>query len=174
MHIIRRIQNHGEESSISIPESARPLPAGTAAPDFVLPSTTGQPIQLSELYGRPVILVFYPADNSPVCSNQLALYNQALPLFENHKAVLLGISIDDPATHEGFARDLNLSFPLLADSDPIGAMAKSYGVFNDETDNACRALFVIDKSGIIRWHYVSPTNVNPGANGILVALESLG
>jgi peroxiredoxin (alkyl hydroperoxide reductase subunit C) len=153
--------------------SAKPLPPGTAAPNFTLPNATRSPLQLSDLLGRPVILTFYPADNSPVCSNQLALYNQALPLFQKHNATLLGISIDNPDSHKAFAQNLNLSFPLLADNDPLGAVARAYGVFNENNHNAYRALYVLDQSGIIRWAYVSPTNVNPGANGILAALESL-
>jgi peroxiredoxin len=128
---------------------------------------------LSEFQGRPVVLVFYPADESPVCSNQLALYNEALHLFEEHEAQLLGISVDDVASHQAFAGSLNLRFPLLADDDPAGDVAGRYGVFNDHDGKSERALFVVDPAGVIRWSHVSPRKVNPGAHGILQALESL-
>jgi peroxiredoxin len=138
-----------------------------------LPGTTGESLTLADLRGRPVILAFYPADQSPVCSNQLALYNEALPLFEEFQAQLLGISIDDLASHQTFASNLNLSFPLLADHDPAGVVARAYGVYDEKKGICKRALFVLDEEGIIRWSYVSPIAVNPGANGILDALEAL-
>lgn len=149
------------------------LPPGTAAPDFTMEATTGETISLAAFRGRPVILAFYPADRSPVCSNQLALYNEALPVFEDFNAQLLGISVDDISSHQAFSEQLNLSFPLLADSQPAGSVARAYGVF-DEQDRVCeRALFVIDEEGIIRWSAVSPKGLNPGAQGILVTLESM-
>jgi peroxiredoxin len=128
---------------------------------------------LNDFQGQPLILAFYPADNSPVCSSQLALYNEALPLFEEHNAQLLGVSIDTLSSHHTFAQNLNLSFPLLADSDPAGAVARAYGVY-DENNNICeRALFVISPEGKVHWSHISPKSVNPGANGILDALESM-
>ena len=150
-----------------------PLPSGTLAPDFSLDSTVGRPLSLSDFRGRPIILAFYPADNSPVCSNQLALYNEALSLFEEHNAQLLGVSIDAVSSHQTFAQNLNLSFPLLADSDPAGAVAKAYGVYDEKNGICERALFVISSDGTIHWSHISPKSVNPGANGILDALESM-
>jgi peroxiredoxin len=120
-----------------------------------------------------VILVFYPADGSPVCSNQLALYNQALPLFTELNAQLLAISVDDLASHDVFARQLRLAFPLLSDSDPKGQVAQAYGVYDRHSGDSQRALFVIDRAGNVHWSFISPRNVNPGADGILAALESL-
>ncbi len=150
-----------------------PLPPGTPAPKFSLASNTGQTISLDDYRGQPVILAFYPADNSPVCSSQLALYNEVLPLFKEHNAKLLAISTDSPTSHQTFSQNLSLSFPLLADSDPAGAVARSFNVY-DETHQICeRALFVIDGAGTIRWSHISPKGVNPGANGILNALESI-
>jgi peroxiredoxin len=151
----------------------RPLFAGTPAPDFNLPTSSGQQVSLADFRGKPLVLVFYPEDNTPVCSSQLALYNQVLPLFQEHGARLVGISVDDPETHRVFAEKLNLSFPLLADDTPSGAFAHAYGVFDQQAGTSGRALFVIDAEGIIRWSYLSPNNVNPGANGILNALEEL-
>jgi peroxiredoxin (alkyl hydroperoxide reductase subunit C) len=149
------------------------LPAGDEAPDFSLQSNSGEPVRLSDLRGRPVVLVFYPEDDSSVCSSQLALYNEAYRMFEEHDAQLLGISVDDLVSHQAFADSLSLQFPLLADDDPPGETASAYGVFDEVDQVAERALFVLDAEGIIRWRYVAPRGVNPGANGILEALESL-
>jgi peroxiredoxin len=151
----------------------KPLPAGTPAPDFNLSADSGEQVSLADFRGKPLVLVFYPADNSPVCSSQLALYNQALPLFQEQNARLVGISVDDPGSHQAFAEKLNLSFPLLADVAPLGAVARAYGVFDQQAGTSGRALFVIDAQGIIHWSYLSPSSVNPGANGILDALEEL-
>lgn len=150
-----------------------PLPAGTPAPDFTLRSSIDRDITLSEMRGKPVILAFYPADFSPVCGDQMTLYNQVLPEFEKFGAQLLGISVDSRWSHKAFAKDRNLHFPLLADFEPKGAVARLYGVYNSEKGNAHRSLFVIDSEGIIQWSYLSPGGVNPGADGILTALEAL-
>ncbi len=153
--------------------SSTALKPGTPAPDFRLPSTPDQLVSLSEFRGRPVILVFYPADWSPVCGDQTTLYNQLLPEFNRFNAELIGISVDGAWCHMAFAHDRRLKFPLLADFEPKGAVARSYGVYRDK-DGCCeRALFVLDGDGIIRWSYVSPIGVNPGADGILTALEEL-
>ena len=153
--------------------SATPLAAGTPAPDFTLPVTPDQRVALSELRGRPVILAFYPADWSPVCGDQMALYNQVLPEFHRHGAELLGISVDGVWCHRAFAEDRHLHFPLMADFEPKGGVARTYGVYREHDGTTERALFVIDAAGVIRWSYVSPVGVNPGADGILDALERL-
>jgi peroxiredoxin len=145
----------------------------TPAPDFSLPSTFGPALSLRDFRGQPVILAFYPADGSPVCSSQLALYNEALPLFAEFNAQLLAISVDDISSHHAFAGRYNLNFPLLADAEPKGAVTRAYGVYDEDEQTSQRALFVIDAEGFIRWSYVSPRDVNPGANGILEALETL-
>jgi peroxiredoxin len=149
------------------------LGAGTPAPDFALNATPDQVLRLSELRGRPVILVFYPADWSPVCGDQVALYNEILPEFREYGAEILGISVDGVWCHAAFARDRNLHFPLLADFEPKGAVARLYGAYREEDGTSERALFVLDADGIIRWSFCSPIAVNPGADGILKALESL-
>jgi peroxiredoxin len=153
--------------------SSTPLPAGTPAPDFTLPVTPDQHISLAELRGRPVILAFYPADWSPVCGDQMTLYNQVLPEFTRLGAELLGISVDGSWCHRAFAEDRHLHFPLLADFEPKGDVARRYGVYREAEGTSERALFVIDAEGIIRWSYCSPVGVNPGADGILDALERL-
>jgi peroxiredoxin len=149
------------------------LTAGTAAPEFKLPVTPDQRLALSELRGRPVILAFYPADFSPVCGDQMALYNEVLPEFTKFNAELLGISVDGVWCHEAFTKDRHLKFPLLADFEPKGATAQTYGAYRKSEGVCERALFVIDKNGIITWSYISPVAVNPGADGILTALEAL-
>jgi len=149
------------------------LAVGTPAPDFSLHVTPDQKLSLKELRGRPVILAFYPADWSPVCGDQMALYNEILPEFHKFGAELLGISVDGPWCHEAFAKDRHLHFPLLADFEPKGEVARAYGAYR-KADGFCeRALFVIDKNGLIAWSYCSPVAVNPGADGILEALENL-
>jgi peroxiredoxin len=149
------------------------LAAGTAAPEFTLHVTPDQKLSLKELRGRPVILAFYPADWSPVCGDQMALYNEILPEFHKFGAELLGISVDGVWCHEAFAKDRHLHFPLLADFEPKGAVAKTYRAYRAEDGCSERALFVIDKNGVIAWSYCSPMGVNPGADGILEALEKL-
>ena len=153
--------------------NANPLPAGTPAPDFALQATPDQLLRLSELRGRPVILAFYPADWSPVCGDQMALYNEVLEEFQEHDAQLLGVSVDGAWCHGAFAKDRKLRFPLLADFEPKGAVAREYGVYREADGTSERALFVIDRDGVIRWSYCSPIGVNPGADGILKALEQL-
>ena len=157
----------------SVDHRAAPLPPGTEAPDFRLPSTPDQTLSLVEFRGQPVILVFYPEDWSPVCSDQLALYQELLPEFEKFNAELLGISVDGIWSHLAFAKDRNLEFPLLADFEPKGEVARTYQVYRAADGTSERALYVIDADGIVRWSYVSPVGINPGADGILRALESL-
>ena len=155
------------------PRQQSVLPAGTKAPDFNLQSTPDQWVRLSEFRGRPVILAFYPADWSPVCGDQMALYNEILPEFQELGAELIGISVDGSWCHAAFARDRKLHFPLLADFEPKGAVARLYGVYRESDGISERALFVIDPKGVIRWSYVSPIGVNPGASGIIAALEDM-
>jgi peroxiredoxin len=150
-----------------------PLPVGKRAPDFVLPATGDRPMSLRVLRGHPVILAFYPADWSPVCGDQMALYNEVLPEFERYGAVLLGISVDGIWSHRAFANARKLRFPLLADFEPKGKVARAFGVYRKRDGITDRALFVIDGTGTIRWRYVSPLTVNPGADGILRALDGL-
>jgi peroxiredoxin len=149
------------------------LPSGTPAPDFSLHSTPDQAVKLSEFRGQPVVLAFYPADWSPVCGDQMALYNEILPEFQRLGAELIGISVDGSWCHAAFSHDRKLHFPLLSDFEPKGAVARLYGVYRDSDGTTERALFVIDADGIIHWSYVSPVGVNPGADGILAALEEL-
>jgi peroxiredoxin len=153
--------------------SGQALKAETQAPDFALPSGPDEKVSLSDYRGQPVILAFYPADWSPVCGDQMALYNEVLPEFKRLNAELFGVSVDGPWCHRAYRENRNLHFPLLSDFEPKGEVAKKYGVYRDDEGVTERALFVIDGEGRIAWSYVSPIGVNPGADGILNALESL-
>jgi peroxiredoxin len=160
----------GEESQMA---KGSALPLGTVAPDFTLRSTPDQAVSLSEFRGQPVILAFYPADWSPVCGDQMALYNEVLPEFQRLNAELIGISVDGIWCHIAFGHDRKLRFPLLSDFEPKGEVAQLYGVYRATDGTSERALFVIDAGGVIRWQHVSPVGINPGADGILAALEAL-
>jgi peroxiredoxin len=149
-----------------------PATVGQPAPDFTLPSAPDKNVSLSDFRGRPVVLVFYPADWSPVCGDQMALYNEILPEFREQGAEIIGISVDGAWCHKAFADARKLRFPLLADFEPKGAVSRAYGAYADSGVSQ-RALFVIDAAGVIRWSYLSPMGVNPGADGILAALERL-
>ena len=149
------------------------LPPGTLAPDFTLHSTPDQFVSLDELRGSPLVLVFYPADWNPVCGDQLVLYNEVLPEFQRFSASVVGISVDGVWCHLAFAKDRKLRFPLLSDFEPKGEVARRYGAYRHQEGVSERALFVLDEGGIVRWSYLSPLGVNPGADGILAALEDL-
>jgi len=160
-------------TDISAPRREVPLLAGTVAPDFELPSTPDQKVMLSDFRGQPVVLVFYPEDWSPVCSDQLGLYQAVLPEFQKHNAELLAISVDSAWSHLAFAKDRNLHFPLLSDFEPKGEVSRAYQAYRTQEGTSARALFVLDADGVIRWSYLSPVGVNPGADGILRALEDM-
>jgi len=149
------------------------LKTGVAAPDFSLPVTPDRMMSLNELRGRPVILAFYPADWSPVCGDQVSLYNEMKDEFDACSAQLVGISVDGAWCHQAFARDRKLSFPLLADFEPKGDVAKKYGVYRAGEGVSERALFVIDPEARVAWSYISPIDVNPGAEGIMRALDEI-
>jgi len=150
-----------------------PLFPGTQAPAFCLRSTPDQKVSLEDFSGQNVILAFYPADFSPVCSSEMALYNEILPEFKKLGATVLGISVDSVWCHLAFAKESNLHFPLLSDFHPKGEVSRLYNAYRDDEGESERALYVIDKNGIIVWSYISPIGVNPGADGILEALENL-
>jgi peroxiredoxin len=154
-------------------DHADAIQPGTPAPEFALNSTPDQIVRLGDFAGRPLVMAFYPADWSPVCTDQMALYNEILPEFRRYGAEIVGISVDHAWCHIAFARDRKLHFPLLADFHPKGAVAQRYGVYDDGIGMSERALFVVDGEGVVSWSYVSPIGVNPGADGILAALESL-
>jgi peroxiredoxin len=133
-----------------------PLPVGTQAPDFELPDASGQTLRLSDFRGRPVVLVFYPLDWSPGCSQQLDLYEQEIEEFRSRSAQVLAVSVDSIYSHGAWAAVRGLSFPLLADFQPKGEVARRYGVWRERDGFSERALYVIDPEGRIAWAHVSP------------------
>jgi len=151
----------------------KPLKKGIIAPDFSLKSTSDQEVSLKDFLGNPVILAFYPADFSPVCGSELTLFNEVLPEFKKYDAQLFGISVDNIWSHLAFAKERNLHFPLLSDFNPKGEISRMYNAYQEEDGLSKRALYVIDKDGVISWGYISPIGINPGADGILKALEEL-
>lgn len=159
------------QKAVSLHSTLQP---GSRAPNFKLKSTPDQNVSLSEFLNRPVVVVFYPADFSPVCGDEMALFNETLPELDRFKAQVLGISVDNIWSHIAFSKARNLRFPLLSDFHPKGEVSSQFGVYRDQDGTAERALFVIDGNGVVRWSYVSPVGVNPGVNGVLTALESLG
>jgi peroxiredoxin len=159
--------------AVRAPVSPSLLQAGTRAPDFELQTTPDQTVRLQDFRGRPVIMAFYPADWSPVCGDQMALYNEVLSEFQRYNAELLGISVDGIWCHLAFAKSRGLRFPLVSDFEPKGGVASLYGAYRAREGTTERALFVIDADGIISWSYLSPIGINPGADGILAALGDL-
>ena len=149
------------------------IPAGSLAPAFTLNSTPDKSYSLADFKGKPVVLAFYPADWSPVCGDQMALYNEMLEDFAEYDAQLLGISVDGVWCHKAFAENRNIHFPLLADFEPKGEVSRQYGAYDTQGGISKRALFVVDGNGVVRWSYLSPIDVNPGADGIFAALEEL-
>jgi len=176
---LRFVKQHGILTDMSTTHSASSLPVteilgpGQIAPDFTLAAGPNKQVRLADFRGKPVVLVFYPADWSPVCGDQLAFYNEITDEFDRYGAKVLAISVDGPWCHEAFATQRKLDITLLSDFEPKGAVARKYGVYRDKDGLTERALFVIDGKGVIRWSYVSPITINPGADGILAALAEI-
>lgn len=168
----QNISDHGADY-LTRAEPSEALQQGTPAPDFTLHTTPDQTVRLSDFRGAPVILAFYPADWSPVCGDEVTLLNEVLPEFRRRHAELLGISVDGVWCHIAFAKDRKLQFPLLSDFEPKGGVARRYGVYRRREGITERALFVLNEAGMVHWSYVSPIGVNPGADGILTALEEM-
>jgi peroxiredoxin len=147
------------------------IEAGSPAPEFTLRDQDGNRVSLSDYRGRTVVLVFYPADFSRVCTDQLSVYQEVLPQFEEAGAQLVGISVDGAFCHKAFREHQGLTIPLLADFHPKGEVAKAYGVWSEEHGVANRALVMVRPDGIVQWSYLSPPLEVPGANLIFDALE---
>jgi peroxiredoxin len=144
---------------------------GEQAPDFRLPDQDGKPVSLSDFRGRTVVLAFYPADFSPVCTDQLSVYQEVLGALEERGAKLLGISVDGAFCHRAFRSHLNLDIPLLADFHPKGEVARAYRVWSEEHGVSGRALVMVNGEGTVEWSYMSPPLEVPGANLIFDALD---
>jgi peroxiredoxin len=144
---------------------------GSPAPDFKLPDQDGKKVSLADFRGRTVVLVFYPSDFSPVCTDQLSVYQEVLPQLEEAGATLLGISVDGAFCHKAFQHHHNLTIPLLADFHPKGEVARAYGVWSEDYGVSSRALVMVGPEGTVEWSYMSPPLEVPGANLIFDALE---
>ena len=146
---------------------------GERAPDFTLRDQDGNEVSLADLRGRKVMLVFFPADFSPVCTDQLSIYQEVLPQIEERGATLLGISVDNTWTHKAFRDQLGVEIALLADFHPKGEVARAYGAYLEDYGTSNRSLVLIDEEGVVAWVYESPTPLEiPGANLIFDALET--
>jgi peroxiredoxin len=145
---------------------------GTPAPEFKLRDQDGLEVTNDDLRGQTVVLVFYPLDFSPVCTDQLSIYQELVADFAQKGVKLYGVSVDSPFAHKAFQEKLNLTIPLLADFEPKGALAKAFGVYNDEYGTSQRALVMLGPDGVVKWAYTSPSALEiPGANLIFDALE---
>jgi peroxiredoxin len=145
---------------------------GSPAPEFSLPNHEGKEVSLADFRGRKVMLVFYPLDFSPVCTDQLSLYQEVLGQIEERGASLVGISVDSTWAHRAFREKLGITIPLLADFEPKGAVTRSYGAFLDEVGHGNRSLVLVDEEGVVAWVHESPTPLEiPGANLIFDALS---
>jgi len=150
------------------------LAAGSKAPQFELQGTPQQPFRLSDALKetRFVVLAFFPLAFSSVCGDQMSLYQEFVEEFERLGARVVGISVDSRYAQQAFAEAKGIAFPLLADFHPKGAVAEQYGVMRDD-GVAERALFIVDSDGVVRYSYVSEPRKNPGADGLLEALEAM-
>lgn len=146
---------------------------GSKAPDFTLPDHEGHKVSLGDYAGSKLVLAFYPLDFSPVCTDQLSLYQEVLGEFEERGASLVGISVDSFFCHAAFRESLNLTIPLLADFNPKGAVSRSYGAFIEAADHGNRSLVLVDEEGVVAWSHAAPTPLEiPGANLIFDALAA--
>jgi peroxiredoxin len=148
------------------------IEAGAQAPDFTLPDQNGKEVSLSGLRGQRVVLVFYPSDFSPVCTDQLNVYQEVLGELEERGAKLIGVSVDSSWTHRAFRKHLGVDIPLLADFHPKGEVAKAYGVWVEDYGVSARALVMVGPDGAVEWSYRSSSPLEiPGANLIFDALD---
>jgi peroxiredoxin len=161
------------DPSKPLPPENTPLEHGTQAPHWELYSTPNEKVSLSDFRGRPLAMAFYPADWSPVCSDQMALYQEISPLLKEFDAGIVGVSVDGVWCHRAFAEHRNIHFPLLADFEPKGEVSRLYNSYRSKEGWSERSLYVIDADGKVFWSYISPVGVNPGADGILRALAEM-
>jgi peroxiredoxin len=147
------------------------IEVGAAAPDFTLPNQDGHEVRLEDLRGKRSVLVFYPLDFSPVCTDQLNVYNEVLGELEEQGVQLYGVSVDSAYAHKAFQQHLGIRIPLLADFHPKGEVAKAFGVYDERWGNSSRALVMIGPDLTVEWVHRSPSALEiPGANLIFDAL----
>jgi peroxiredoxin len=148
------------------------IEAGAQAPDFALLDQDGKQVSLSDYRGQPVLLVFYPADFSPVCTDQLSVYESDLPEFARRGVQVIGISVDSAFCHRAFREHIGVTMPLLADFHPKGEVARAYGLWSDKYGQAGRALVLVDPEGTVEWAYKSPALEYPATDLIFQKLQS--
>jgi len=149
------------------------IKVGEKAPDFSLPNHKGEQVSLSDFRGRKMMLAFYPSDFSPVCSDQLSIYQEVKPDLDEAGLEVVGVSIDHSWAHRAFRKELNLDFTLLADFHPKGQVAELYGAYLPDYGTSNRSLVLVDPEGVVSWVYESPTPLEiPGANLLFGALEA--
>jgi peroxiredoxin len=148
------------------------IEAGSKAPDFSLPDQDGDEVSLADFAGRKLIIAFYPGDFSPVCTDQLSLYQEVLGEIEARGASLVGISVDSHHSHRAFREQLNLTMPLLSDFHPKGEVTRAYGAYIEDRGHGNRSLVLVE-DGEVEWSHASPTPLEiPGANLIFDALST--
>jgi peroxiredoxin len=150
------------------------ISAGEPAPEFTLRNQDGEKVSLGDFRGQRVLLVFYPLDFSPVCSDQLSIYQEVKPEIEAQGVTMVGISVDSGFAHKAFQEKLGIDTPLLADFEPKGEVARAYGAYIERVGHANRSLVLVDGEGIVEWAYESSTPLEiPGANLIFDALSTV-
>ncbi len=146
---------------------------GVSAPDFTLPDQDGSDVSLADFSGRRLVMAFYPLDFSPVCTDQLSIYQEVMGEIEARGATLVGVSVDSPYCHAAFREKLGLSLSLLADFHPKGEVCAAYGALIDERGHSNRSLVVVGEDGEVAWSYAAPSPLEiPGANLIFDALDA--
>ena len=149
------------------------IEVGTEAPGFTLPDQDGNDVSLADFAGSRLVLVFYPLDFSPVCTDQLSIYQEVLGDIEARGAKLVGISVDSSFSHAAFREKLGLDIPLLADFHPKGEVSRAYGALIEERGHSNRSLVLIGEDGRVLWTFAPPTPLEiPGANLIFDALDA--
>jgi peroxiredoxin len=147
------------------------IEVGAKAPDFTLPDHAGQEVSLADFAGRRVLLAFYPLDFSPVCSDQLATYRQIQPQLDEAEVTMIGISVDSAFAHKAFRDQLGIETTLLADFEPKGAVAGSYGAYLGQAGHSNRSLVLIDADGTVAWVHETATPLDiPGPDLIVEAI----
>lgn len=146
---------------------------GSKAPDFELSDQEGNEVSLSDFSGRKLVLAFYPLDFSPVCTDQLSIYQEVLGEIEARDAAIVGVSVDSAYCHSAFREKLGLTFPLLSDFHPRGQVCEAYGALISDRGHANRSLVLVGDQGDVLWSHAAPTPMEiPGANLIFDALDA--
>lgn len=148
------------------------IAAGEPAPEFTLRNQDGEQVSLADFRGHKVLLVFYPLDFSPVCTDQLSIYQEVKSEIEAAGVTMIGVSVDSGFAHRAFRESLGIDIPLLADFEPKGEVARAYGAYAEKFGHSNRSLVLVDEDGVVEWVHESPALEVPGANLIFDALAA--